>query len=60
MTEPNEQNSEIPFIPDEHMARVEEAIEQANAGLTKPTTPAFWEGLRQGVRDIGARKASIH
>jgi hypothetical protein len=40
------------------MAQVEASIEAANAGLTKPMTPAYWEVLRQRVRDIAAVKAS--
>jgi hypothetical protein len=47
----------IPFVPDEHMARVEQAIESADAGLTSPMTPAYWDSLRQNVRDIAAGKS---
>lgn len=53
-----EKNTAIPFVPDEHMALVEEAIESANAGLTEPITPAFWDDLHQRIREIAARKPS--
>jgi hypothetical protein len=46
-----EKTEPIPFVPDEHMDRVEQAIESANAGRTKPMTPEYWESLRQTVRD---------
>ncbi len=41
----------IPFVPDEHMERLERAIESANAGRTKLLTPEYWENLRQVVRE---------
>ena len=46
-----EKTEPIPFVPDEHMARVEQAIESADAGRTSPMTPEYWESLRQIVRD---------
>jgi hypothetical protein len=46
-----EKTEPIPLVPDEHMERVEQAIESANAGRTRPMTPEYWEGLRQVVRD---------
>jgi len=52
-----EKTEQIPFVPDEHMARVEQAIESANAGLTNPTTPEYWDRLRENVRDIAAGKS---
>ena len=52
-----EKTEQIPFVPDEHMARVEQAIESADAGLTSPMTPAYWDGLRQNVRDNAAGKS---
>jgi hypothetical protein len=45
----------IPFAPDEHMGRLEQSIESANAGRTKPLTPAYWENLRQIVRDAAGK-----
>ncbi len=47
-----ERTEPISFVPDKHMARVEVAIESANAGLTSPTTPTYWDGLRQDIRDM--------
>jgi hypothetical protein len=47
-----EKTEPIPFVPDEHMERVEQAIESANAGRTKPMTPEYWESLRQMIRDV--------
>jgi hypothetical protein len=52
-----EKTEAVPFVPDEHMARVEQAIESADAGLTNPMTSEYWEGLRQNVRDIAAGKS---
>jgi hypothetical protein len=46
-----EKTEPIPFVPDEHMDRVEQAIESASAGRTKPMTPEYWESLRQIVCD---------
>ena len=46
-----EKTEPIPFVPDEHMARVEQAIESANAGKTRPLTPEYWGSLRQAIRD---------
>jgi hypothetical protein len=37
--------------PAEHMERLEQAIESANAGNTKPFTPEYWNNLRQKIRD---------
>ena len=52
-----EKTEPIPFVPDEHMARVEQAIESADAGLTSPMTREYWDGLRRNVRDIAAGKS---
>jgi hypothetical protein len=49
-----EKTEPIPFVPDEHMERVEQAIESANAGRTRPMTPEYWESLRQVVRSAAA------
>jgi hypothetical protein len=46
-----EKTEPIPFVPDEHMEHVEQAIESASAGQTRPMTPEYWDGLRQIVRD---------
>ena len=42
----HEKKEAIPFVPDEHMANIEAAIEAANAGQTSPITPAYCEELR--------------
>jgi hypothetical protein len=52
-----EKTGPIPFVPDEHMARVEQAIESANAGRTRPMTPEYWESLRQAIRDSAPDKS---
>ncbi|HTU23838.1 MAG TPA: hypothetical protein VMF30_00485 [Pirellulales bacterium] len=44
-----EKTGPVPFVPDEHMARVEQAIESANAGRTAPMTPEYWAALKQIV-----------
>src|ERR1700722_4184266 len=46
-----EKTEPIPFVPDEHMSRVEQAIESANAGRSRALTDADWENLRQLARD---------
>jgi hypothetical protein len=52
-----EKTEPLPFVPDEHMARVEQAIESANASRTRPMTPQYWESLRQIVRDAAANNS---
>jgi hypothetical protein len=52
-----EKTEPIPLAPDEHMERLEQAIESANAGRTKPLTPEYWEGLRQKIRDAAAQQS---
>jgi len=53
-----EKAAAIPAVPAEHLARVEQAIESANAGLTTPMTADDWAGLRQRARDVAARGGS--
>jgi len=45
----------IPFVPDEDMESVEQAIRSANAGESREMTPEDWEALRQLARDVAAR-----
>ncbi len=49
-----EKTGAIPYVPDEHMARVEQAIESANAGRSSPMTPQYWDSLRQRIRGASA------
>ena len=49
-----EKTGPIPYVPDEHMAHVEQAIESANAGRTSPMTPQYWDSLRQRIRGAAA------
>ena len=51
-----EKNEEVPVVPEEHMALVEAAIEESNAGLSREMTAADWDALRQTVREVAARK----
>jgi hypothetical protein len=44
----------IPFVPDEHMERLEQAIESANAGHCREMTDADWANLRQIARDAAS------
>ncbi len=53
-----EKTEPIPFVPDEHMERVEQAIESANAGKCRELTDADWENLRQMARNAAAGKQS--
>jgi hypothetical protein len=50
-----EKTEPIPFVPDEHMERVEQAIESANAGRSREMTPEFRESILQRIRDAAAR-----
>jgi hypothetical protein len=45
-------------VPDEHVERLEQAIESANAGCCRELTDADWEGLRQRARDAASRNPS--
>jgi len=45
-----EKTEPTPFVPGEHMERVEQAIESANTGRTRPMTPEYWDSLREIVR----------
>jgi hypothetical protein len=42
-----ERTEPLPFVPDEHMARVEQAIESADFGRCRELPDADWENLRQ-------------
>jgi hypothetical protein len=53
-----EKTEPIPFVPDEHMERLEQAIESANAGRCRELTDADWERLRQRARDAASRNRS--
>jgi hypothetical protein len=50
-----EKTEPIPHVPDEHMELVEQGMASVRAGRTKPMTPEYWDGLRQIVRDAGAK-----
>jgi Arc/MetJ-type ribon-helix-helix transcriptional regulator len=45
----------MPFVPTEHMERVEQGIASARAGRSRELTEADWERLRQRARDVGSR-----
>jgi hypothetical protein len=49
-----EKTEPIPFVPDEHMARVEQSIESAEAGRSRALTDADWQNLRQLARDAAS------
>jgi hypothetical protein len=53
-----EKTEPIPFVPDEHMARVEQSIESANAGRSRELTDADWQNLRQLARDAASKNES--
>lgn len=46
-----EKNSDIPLIPDEHDAAVEQAIASSEAGLSRPMTSEDWAALRRIADD---------
>ena len=52
----NDSDADIPMIPEEHEALVEEAIESSDAGNSSEMTQADWDELRQMVADIAAGK----
>jgi hypothetical protein len=41
-----EKNEEVPLIPEEHMALVEEALASSEAGESRPMTEVDWLQLR--------------
>jgi hypothetical protein len=41
-------------VPDEHMERLDRAIESANAGQCREMTDADWDNLRQIARDAAS------
>ena len=51
-----EKTEAIPFVPDEHMEAVEQAIDEANAGLSQPMTEEDWSRLRQLARDVAGNQ----
>ncbi len=52
-----EKNSTSSFVPDEHMAAVEEALAELEAGVEEEMAASDWDGLRQVIRDVAAKKA---
>jgi transposase len=46
-----EKTEPIPFVPDEHMERLDQAIDSANAGRCREMSDADWESLHQLARD---------
>ncbi len=46
---------DIPLVPAEHMALVEQGIASAQAGRTRELTDADWEQLRQRAYDVASR-----
>jgi hypothetical protein len=46
-----EKTEPIPMVPEEHMERLEQAIESANAGQCRELTDADWEAIEQAARD---------
>jgi hypothetical protein len=49
-----EKNEEVPLIPEEHMALVEEALASAEAGESRPMTEEDWSQLREFARRVAA------
>ncbi len=49
-----QRNEEIPFVPDEHMPAVEQAIASSRAGHSTPMTRTDWNELRQLAHDVAA------
>lgn len=49
-----EKTESIPMVPEEHMERVERALESLNAGKGKPMTDAGWDALKQRAIDVAA------
>jgi hypothetical protein len=50
-----EKTEEVPFVLHEHMEAVEQAIDEADAGLSRPMTDEDWSRLRQRAHDVAAR-----
>jgi len=49
------QTERVPFVPAEHMERVEQGIASARAGRSRELNEADWECLRQRARDVASR-----
>ena len=49
-----EKNEEVPLIPEEHMALVEEALASAEAGDVQPITQDDWSQLREVIKRVAA------
>jgi len=49
-----EKQGDIPLIPEEHMALVEEGLEDLELNGATEMTAADWERLRQLARDVAA------
>jgi hypothetical protein len=51
-----EKTEQIPMIPEEHEALLEEAFLSDEVGESREMTPEFWEEMRQYARDVAAGK----
>lgn len=52
-----QQKTDVPMVPDEHMAGVEEALAEMEAGIEEDMTDADWRELRQIATDAATSKA---
>ena len=50
------QNEEVPLIPEEHMALVEEALDAVEAGDVRPITQDDWRRWRELIQKVAAEK----
>jgi hypothetical protein len=50
------QNEEVPLIPEEHMALVEEALDAVEAGDVRPITQNDWKRWRELIQKVAAEK----
>ncbi|MGC3971438.1 MAG: hypothetical protein QM775_30090 [Pirellulales bacterium] len=52
-----EQNANIPPVPDDHVAAVEEALADLEAGVEEKFTVEDWQSLREVIRSAASRGA---
>lgn len=51
-----EKNDAVPMVPEEHMAAVEDALAELETGVEEEMSSADWEGLRQVIRNVAAKR----
>lgn len=53
-----EKTAQLPFVPDEHMELVEQALASSGEGRSRPLTDADWSHFRQLAKDSAADRGA--